>query len=179
MTGDTGDVGATGSTGDTGAGETGATGSTGDTGAGEAGATGSTGDTGEGSTGSTGSTGDTGEGSTGSTGATGDTGSAGGGFGAWDWASWSEDTAYEAATDGFVIAMLHTLGNNEDNVVMGYTDGNADPTGTLVSINGTDEALNTAIGATIMFPVKSGDYWQVGFDNANGTRAIGWLPTHA
>jgi hypothetical protein len=173
VAGDTGagSTGATGTAGTTGAGSTGATGVAGDTGAG------STGTTGIGSTGATGVGGNTGAGSTGATGvgSTGATGSAGG-FGSWDWSTYSSGSAYQASTDGFVLALLHTLGNNEDNVVKGYTDGNADPTGTLVALNGTDEALNANIGASIMFPVKSGDYWQVDFDNANGTQAVGWLP---
>lgn len=77
-----------------------------------------------------------------------------GGFG--DWASKSNNTAYLAATDGFVLA-YSTI--SYGTVMEGYTDGSNPPT-TLRAQCGTGENVNNH-QVSIMFPVKAGDYYKV------------------
>jgi hypothetical protein len=80
------------------------------------------------------------------------------GFGAW--ASKSNNTVYQAATDGFVVAM----GDGSSDVA-GYTNGSNPPT-TLRCYFAPD----TFIGGFTM-PVRKNDYWKT--VNAS---TVYWLP---
>lgn len=77
-------------------------------------------------------------------------------FGAW--ASKSNNTAYEAATDGIVCAFSTSTGT-----VTGLTDGSNPPT--------TERKRNEGINAGVDFPVRKGDYWKV-----TGAETVNWLP---
>jgi hypothetical protein len=76
------------------------------------------------------------------------------GFGAW--ASKSNNTVYQAATDGFVVNP--TAGSESPK---GYTDASNPPT------------TQMAIGyfSSFVMPVRKGDYWKV-----TGTTSVYWIP---
>jgi hypothetical protein len=82
------------------------------------------------------------------------------------WVSRSNNTIYQAATDGFV--MFGNAAYNNVNLA-GYTDSNANPT--------TDRGGQSIYyaGATargvITMPVKKGDYWKVA-----GASTVYWIP---
>jgi hypothetical protein len=83
------------------------------------------------------------------------------------WASKSNNTVYQAATDGFVVA----LNNQYAGEIKGYTDGSNPPT--------TQRAWSSAnnggdTGRDITMPVRKGDYWKV-----TGGTTIYWLPIGA
>lgn len=80
-------------------------------------------------------------------------------------------TAYLAATDGFVTAYTYASINGA--IVHGYTDANADPTGTLVAYN---KVFSNTSAAYICFPVKKGNYWQVNYSGGNDSNVTGWIP---
>ena len=89
-------------------------------------------------------------------------------FGAWDSSSYSNNTNYQAATDGIVCAG----GEQENSSITGYSDSSNPPT-TMVAQNWIYS--NTSRFASITFPVKKNDYWKV--TNCTGTGAfIRWLP---
>ncbi|MBW8035868.1 MAG: hypothetical protein FVQ79_09610 [Planctomycetes bacterium] len=74
------------------------------------------------------------------------------------------NTVYQPATAGQVTAMTGTATD-----LLGYTDGNADPTGSLVA-RGHREAVGGQYGG-LTFDVKKDDYWKVvGADN------VFWIP---
>jgi len=81
-------------------------------------------------------------------------------FGAWDNSTYSDNTAYQAPSDGLVIA------RNTDTYAApleGYTDGSNPPT-TMRA----DTHTGAAGQFTITFPVKKDDYWKtVGADVIN------------
>jgi len=77
------------------------------------------------------------------------------GFGAW--VSKSDNTVYQAATDGFVIVYCAT------GAVTGYTDASTPPTTTRLITYG-----ESANGFTM--PVRKGDYWKVA-----GATTVYWL----
>jgi len=83
-------------------------------------------------------------------------------FGAWT--TKSNNTVYQAATDGFVIG----IGNN-NSPPTGYTDSNSNPT-TMRAKCYTPGADNWT--TSIIFPVRSGDYWKV----INCSQAVYWIP---
>lgn len=75
-----------------------------------------------------------------------------------DWTNKSNNTVYQASTDGYVLAI------GGSSTINGYTDSNADPTGTLIATNSG--------GTGFMFPVKKLDYWKV----VNADTSVSWLP---
>jgi hypothetical protein len=79
------------------------------------------------------------------------------------WASKLNDTAYLAATDGFVCA----TSPNGSTAVNGYTDGSNPPT-TLVLTNYSNGG---APACSITLPVRKGNYWEV-----TGATTILWIP---
>jgi hypothetical protein len=88
-------------------------------------------------------------------------------FGAW--ASKSNNTSYQAATDGFVCA---TAASGSRTDVNGYTDA-ANPPTTLVQTDGDlpNNEGDKRRARSISFPVKKDDYWKVtGADN------VYWIP---
>ena len=86
------------------------------------------------------------------------------GLGDWDGGSYSDDTSYLAATDGFVCAFgQHTTS------MLGYTDASNPPT--------TQRCANWAtsgVDCGITMPVKKGQYWKVA-----GADHINWIPLGA
>jgi len=82
------------------------------------------------------------------------------------WVSRSVTTAYQAATDGFVLATKITAaGTGTVNV---YSDTNANP---------TTERGRCAGGSSgfVMCPVRKGDYWKVTVDISD-SMIIYWIP---
>ena len=75
--------------------------------------------------------------------------------------------AQQASTDGFICATAY--GGDGNSVVRGYTDAANPPT--------TVRANNSAYFGTsyysIMFPVKSGDYWKV---TSSRSPTVYWIP---
>ena len=82
-----------------------------------------------------------------------------------NWETKNNNQVYQASTDGTVVAIGYTF----DIYLIGYTNANADPTGSIVakaSDNGGDHAYDT-----ITFPVKKLDYWKV-----VGATNVKWIP---
>lgn len=80
-----------------------------------------------------------------------------------DWAAKANNTVYQAATDGFVVATVTGSGTN----CVGYTDTNNPPTtARITSYNTGNYNLSP-----IMFPVKKGHYWKV-----TGANDVQWIP---
>jgi len=78
----------------------------------------------------------------------------------------SNNTTYQAATDGFVVAT-----NNDVEEIRGYTDSSSSPT-TIVAIFRIDTGGATfGLDSSITFPVKAGDYWKV-----TGCDSVRWIP---
>ena len=70
------------------------------------------------------------------------------------WESKDNNTVYQAATDGFVMAYC----NSTQHRIIGYTDGNNPPT----TIRIRDHAAGPSVdNASITMPVRKGDYWKV------------------
>ena len=82
------------------------------------------------------------------------------------WASKSNNTSYEAASDGIVCAFSNA-GNTK--VVQGYTDASNPPTTERIA-NKFNNASATGF-AGITMPVKKGDYWKV-----TGAATVYWIP---
>jgi len=78
------------------------------------------------------------------------------------YAAANPDTAYQAATDGFVVAY-----NTYGYTLTGYCSQTADPTDHQVLVNG-----NQSEGFS--FPVPKGWYWQV--NDGGGAGVIHWVP---
>ena len=106
------------------------------------------------------------------------------GFGAWE--SRSENTVYQASSDGFVITMLKRPGgvNDGGGYILGYTDGNNPPT-IMRSAVRLDRTYNSAIYNydeynSFSMPVKKGDYWRCTYTDiyqANSyVRTYFWMP---
>lgn len=81
------------------------------------------------------------------------------------WASKSDNTVYEAASDGFVCA-YYTGGSSQPIVIK--TDSSNPPTTVRLS------KLNYQYGGSLTCPVKKGDFWKT--ENAN---VVWWLPIGA
>ena len=86
------------------------------------------------------------------------------------WESKSNNTAYEATTDGIVCAYTETT----NTVIVGLTDGDNPPTTKRQTSNSGTVTSHSAPDASIMFPVKKGDYWKV-----TGADAVFWIPIGA
>jgi len=80
-------------------------------------------------------------------------------FGAW--ASKSNNTIYQADTDGFVTAFSTSNGT-----VSGITDSNSSPS--TVRVSSSEPSI--AYGS-ICFPVKKDDYWKT-----TGAATVYWIP---
>jgi len=82
------------------------------------------------------------------------------------WVSKSVTTAYQTATDGFILATKITAaGTGTINV---YSDSNANPTTERGRCAGASSGF-------VMCPVRKGDYWKVTVDIADST-IIYWIP---
>jgi hypothetical protein len=82
------------------------------------------------------------------------------------WASKSNNTVYQADTDGFVCAYAST-----DSYVNGYTDSNNPPT--TKRVGGSSSDVHTRTGS-VMMPVKKNDYYKV-----TGATNVFWIPIGA
>lgn len=85
-----------------------------------------------------------------------------GGLGSWE--SKTDNTAYLAATDGFVVASRSSNG-----WIYGYTDSNASPS-TLRAMSKTHTVYDSY--GSITFPVRAGDYWKTSGADA----LLFWIP---
>ena len=89
------------------------------------------------------------------------------------WASRSNDTVYQATTDGFVIGYTAQTGN-ADNYIIGYTDSSNPPT-TIRWYDKKGRAGDTFnyFRAVIMMLVRKSDYWKV---SSNQSITLYWIP---
>lgn len=106
------------------------------------------------------------------------------------WASKSNNTVYQAATDGFVVVSLlgsSAGGDRNYSESVGYTDGSNPPT-TVKGYAGVNYCPSTSDlikQNSYSFPVKSGDYYKVVLtQNHSGgtcstTQTITWIPMGA
>lgn len=83
------------------------------------------------------------------------------------WVSRSNDTVYQAASDGFVCATA----TPENALIKGYTDGSNPPTTLRTQCRGGGGSANDA---GITMPVKKDDYWTV-----TSANTVYWLPIGA
>ncbi len=88
------------------------------------------------------------------------------------WAAKSNNTVYEAATDGLVVAYSAEATGATLNVI-GYTDGSNPPT-TVRNRGMMGSTYASATRVNVVFPVKKGDYWKVA--GIGGGGAIYWIP---
>jgi len=82
-----------------------------------------------------------------------------------DWVTAANNTVYQAAIDGFVLA-IGTPG--AEAYAYGYTDA-ANPPTTVRQQHWQDGAAPDR--GSIMFPVKKGDYWKV-----TSASTVYWIP---
>ena len=88
------------------------------------------------------------------------------------WASKSNNTVYEAATDGFVIGYSNQTGDASTTAI-GYTDSSNPPTTVRwYDEKGRSGATYNSFRSILFMPVKKGDYWKVVF---NQTATIFWI----
>jgi hypothetical protein len=102
-------------------------------------------------------------------------------FGAW--ASKSPDNIYQAATSGFVVGSIkcQTSGSSNNYCVFDcYTDSNATPTTIRETVAASFQAPSGPGNSDtpFMFPVRSGDYWEVKTRTSGNsfTVYLYWLP---
>lgn len=89
----------------------------------------------------------------------------------------SEDTAYQALTDGWVVAMLVMSADDTGTSVIIYSDSSSAPT-TVVSAQSLGGAASVDPGGymTAVYPVKAGDYYKVAMGNNAATSTIYFIP---
>jgi hypothetical protein len=80
--------------------------------------------------------------------------------------------AYRANQDGFVTAVMDSSGVNQS--ILGYVHTTDDPAGVGIAM-GFQTAYATGIGLSIMFPVRSGQYFEI-TDNSGNEPVIYWHP---
>ncbi len=84
-----------------------------------------------------------------------------------DWVSKSNDTTYQASTDGYVCGFTTESDSNE---IKGYTDDSTPPTEQRCYNSFKGAGSTKASGITM--PVKRGDYWKV-----TGASTVWWIPS--
>ena len=77
------------------------------------------------------------------------------------WNAGSNNTVYQATTDGFVLCRGTT-----DVTVIGYTDGSNPPTTERIRQESSQNSINS-----FTMPVRKNDYWKV-----TGGAVIYWIP---
>jgi len=82
------------------------------------------------------------------------------------WASKSNNTVYQAASDGFVVM---TSASDTFRDIIGYTDGSNPPTTIRLESYSIDHSYQS-----FTMPVKKSDYWKV-----TGGGTIYWMPIGA
>jgi hypothetical protein len=89
----------------------------------------------------------------------------------------SNNTAYQAATDGFAVGIISFVGDSADVRALGYTDSNSSPATLVVANQGSAASVTTGY-AGVSFPVKKGDYWKINLTTTSGSpsRSIRWMP---
>jgi len=92
------------------------------------------------------------------------------------WVARNNDTVYQAATDGFVLAF--TTDDSDNEWIRCWSDGDNPPT-TLRHQSGSN-TFESANGAGCCVPVKKDDYYKVRGadygDNNLGTTTVYWIP---
>jgi len=94
------------------------------------------------------------------------------GSGLGSWISRSNNTSYEATTDGFVVAYGGDTGGVGGFYI--YSDANATPT-TMIARCYTSGA-DVGVVQTATVPVKKGDYWRVVKSGSGATPTVRWIP---
>jgi hypothetical protein len=98
------------------------------------------------------------------------------------WVAKAVDTIYQAATDGFVIAMIDCPTSSDRGRLDGYTDSAATPTTKRCACEASLQGLYNMIQvASIMMPVKKNDYWKMTktTDAGTPTYTVYWIPLGA
>jgi len=97
------------------------------------------------------------------------------GFG--DYATKALDTAYEAETDGFVIAMHADC----DASLGGYIGASEETLVIVAQDSSFNKNYDNVKAASIMFPVKAGAFWKVKYEMepTDGTTKVNWMPVGA
>ena len=96
-------------------------------------------------------------------------------LGAWDSATYSADTVYLAATDGFVVATTSREGAACG--FIGLTDSSNPPT-TVVCGNGHSDTGSSSYKSSFTMPVRKGDYWKVE-SQIGPVDVVRWIPLGA
>lgn len=94
-------------------------------------------------------------------------------LGTWDYSTYSADTAYQAATDGFVLAVCTIQGNAVKSASI-LTDAANPPTHSTAI--GSSTSSTTAVTLTLMSPVKKTHYWKVSNVAGSSVSQIYWIP---
>lgn len=94
-------------------------------------------------------------------------------LGTWDDSSYSADTSYLAATDGFVMAAVTIQGNAVKSASI-LTDSANPPT--IARAVGSSTSSTTAFTTTLTCPVKKGNYWKVSNVAGSSVGQIYWIP---
>ena len=87
-----------------------------------------------------------------------------------DYESKSSDTAYQAATDGYILAYAYTSSKTAHGVYT-YVDENSSPTTERARFGSGND--NTHKGSSCV-PVKAGDYYKV--TDSAVTATVYWIP---
>lgn len=87
--------------------------------------------------------------------------------------AYAKDTAYQASTDGIVIA--HTSIDSSAGGIDGLTDSSNPPTTTRVrEYHQFDSGVTTRF--TLVMPVKKNDYWKISASGDASTVTIFFIP---
>ncbi|NHZ86794.1 MAG: hypothetical protein GWP19_13120 [Planctomycetia bacterium] len=99
-------------------------------------------------------------------------------FGAWALDAYFTETAYQASTDGFILARISNALGNPFGRIIGYTDSNNPPTTEVIR-----QTINVPVGSgntiAITMPVKKGDYFLISDGNSGANTVnfyINWIP---
>ena len=91
------------------------------------------------------------------------------------WASKSNNTVYQAETDGFVVALLYVV-SGQGTILQGYTDAATPPTIARGWASG-DYGRTGIVRSSFCMPVKKGDYWKTAITVGAGSVTIYWIPS--
>ena len=96
-------------------------------------------------------------------------------LGAWV-SSYGIGTAYQATTDGFVVAYTQNAAEDAQQgaEIKGYTDSNANPT--TLRLRSFTVQSSSVLAAAITMPVRKDDYWKTTTSNTTGTATVYWIP---
>jgi len=89
-----------------------------------------------------------------------------------DWVSKTQDTVYQATTDGSVVAYAVAASTAQREFAI-LTDSSNPPTTKRQSCT---LATDTAANGSMRCPVKKNDYWKASRVNSSGAITVYWIP---